>query len=243
MAKVVTLQRQQQNSQNHIPTNRLLLPHQWVKWVEKWDVNDNESWWGRFCALQWHKLWVVWCTDLHRVPDSESTSALVSHIWPSSAHTRCCSFSHQSHKPTKESQKVECCAIYAPAVHRLMEYLLCVLVWHLIFEMWKLIFAVVWFKKTYVLYKVKVLSTGMSNTFRDSWLHFKEFLFIIYFNVHRYEIYLHFKDTTQSKFQRHKEKSTGSVKTFHGFCRCYCFFPFSLFFFSSWRFSLCFQWE
>lgn len=40
-------------------------------------------------------------TDLHRVPDSESTSALVSHIWPSSAHTRCCSCCCRSHKPSR----------------------------------------------------------------------------------------------------------------------------------------------
>lgn len=47
------------------------------------------------------ELRVVPCTDLHRVPDSESTSALVSHIWPSSARTRCCSFCHLSRKPER----------------------------------------------------------------------------------------------------------------------------------------------
>lgn len=43
-----------------------------------------------------------WDTDLYTVPDSESTSALVSHIWPSSARTRCCRFCCQSRKPGKE---------------------------------------------------------------------------------------------------------------------------------------------
>lgn len=67
-----------------------------MKWVEKWNFDVNECVWGCFCTLQ-----RVPCTDLRRVPDSESTSALVCHIWPSSARTRCCSFCRQCHKPSR----------------------------------------------------------------------------------------------------------------------------------------------
>lgn len=47
---------------------------------------------------------MVACTDLDRVPDSESTSALVSHIWPSSARTRCCSFCRRSRRPSRTTR-------------------------------------------------------------------------------------------------------------------------------------------
>lgn len=70
-----------------------------MKWMETMGMSmamsPDES------AVWWHYLWVVPCTDLHRVPDSESTSALVSHKWPSSARTRCCSFCHRSCKSAK----------------------------------------------------------------------------------------------------------------------------------------------
>lgn len=81
------------------PTYRLLIGHRWMKWMETMGMSmamsPDES------AVWWHYLWVVPCTDLHRVPDSESTSALVSHKWPSSARTRCCSFCHRSRKSAK----------------------------------------------------------------------------------------------------------------------------------------------
>lgn len=95
-AALVTLETD--GSAPRTPLYRLVIPHRWMKWVEKWNFDVNECVWGCFCTLE-----RVPCTDLRRVPDSESTSALVCHIWPSSAHTRCCSFCRQSHKPSRST--------------------------------------------------------------------------------------------------------------------------------------------
>lgn len=95
-AALVTLETD--GSAPRTPLYRLVIPHRWMKWVEKWNFDVNECVWGCFCTLE-----RVPCTDLRRVPDSESTSALGCHIWPSSARTRCCSFCRQSHKPSRST--------------------------------------------------------------------------------------------------------------------------------------------
>lgn len=119
---------------------------------------------------------MVPCTDLHRVPDSESTSALVSHIWPSSARTRCCSCCHRSRKPSRTTGRRLQWAHFSMTSSRLVQSVLMgkkmAIFLHAIFKgfvFWKHISGVLKITRSFQRYVVSFMRQDFNYSLKKQW--------------------------------------------------------------------------